>query len=161
MVVVGYIGAMLATGVLELPPVLDVPLALTGWLLFAGLAVWALWRHRKYSTHDLVHALAHPWPLTAAFVLLVLIASYLAIAWRLPAACNGTSLSCFKGYEWSTAANLFYHTTPDGLREQISRVEYIQEIGVHLRSAAAFGLYSTCLAWAVASVLERPANKPA
>jgi hypothetical protein len=62
-----------------------------------------------------------------------------------------------KGYQWSIQNGHFYHVTPDGLSEQISRATYIQEVGVHLRSAAAFGLYSLCLAWLAASALKRPA----
>jgi hypothetical protein len=152
-----YVAAIILTGFVPLSPVLDVPLVLVGWISFGGLILWAGLGRRRYPTRDMLDTLLRPWPLTLTFAVLVVIASYFAIGWHVPAVCNGIPLSCLKGYQWSIQNGHFYHVTPDGLSEQISRATYIQEVGVHLRSAAAFGLYSLCLAWLAASALKRPA----
>jgi hypothetical protein len=150
-----YLAAVIATGFIPLAPVLDVPLALAGWLCVASLIVWAVARHHEPQVFDMWGELLHPLPLAVVFVVLVLIASYFALAWQVPAACHGISINCFKAYEWRTQGDQYLHITPDGLIRGISRATYVQEVGVHLRSAAAFGIYSLCLAWAAASTLSR------
>jgi hypothetical protein len=150
-----YLGSIIVTGFLPLSPALDVPLGVTGWLLFAAPMVWGLIRRRTYRRDDLIADLLRPGPLAGVFAVLVLISSYFALAWQLPPACHGISLSCYKGYEWSTQDGQYYHVTVEGLRAQISIASYVSEVGVHLRSAAAFGVYSLCFAWAAAMTLKR------
>ena len=154
LVLAAYVAGIIATGLVPLPPALDVLFGVTGWLLFAIPVVWALLKRRNYRAADVIPGLARPVPLAVAFAILVLVSSYLALAWQLPAACHGLSLNCFKGYEWNTQDDHFYHVTVEGVGAEISRLTYITEVGVHLRSAAAFGVYSLCLAWAAAMALE-------
>jgi hypothetical protein len=113
-----YLGSIIVTGFVPLSPALDVPLGVTGWLLFAAPMLWGLIRRRKYRTEDLIADLLRPAPLTAVFAVLVLISSYFALAWQMPPACHGISLSCYKGYEWSTQDGQYYHVTVEGLRAQ-------------------------------------------
>lgn len=151
-----YLVAIIATGFIPLPPVLDVPLALAGWFCFASLVVSAVLRHREPEVIDMWGNLLSPLPLAAVFILLVFIASYFALGWRLPTVCHGISLNCFKTYEWRMQGDQYLRMTSDGLITGISRATYIQEVGVHLRSAAAFRICSLCIAWAAASALTRP-----
>ena len=153
-----YLVATVATGYLQLSPEFDVPFALAGWLVFAGVIIWAAIRRRKYDTDHFVASLIRPVPLTIAFVFLLVVTSYFMLAWQVPAQCNALSLSCLKGYEWHIQDGRFYHVIPDGSSVQISRAGYVQEVGVHLRSAAAFGVYSLCFAWAAAIALRRQAG---
>ena len=67
-----YLAAIVVTGFVPLSPALDVPLALGGWLVLAGLVVWANLRRRRYSSRVVLRAIIWPAPLAAAFgVLLV------------------------------------------------------------------------------------------
>jgi len=152
-VIANYVAGIIATGLVPLSPALDVPFGIGGWLLFATVVVWGLFQRRKVGTDAIVASLLRPAPLAGIFAVLVLIASYFALAWQLPPACHGISLNCFKGYEWSSQDGRFYHVTAAGVGAQISRATYITQVGVHLRSAAAFGVYSLCFAWAAATTL--------
>lgn len=154
-----YLVATVITGYVPLSPGFDVAFALAGWLVFAGLIIWSGIRRREYDTDEFVASLIRPVPLTIAFVFLLVVTSYFILAWQVPAQCNALSLSCLKGYEWHIQDGRFYHVIPDGSSVQISRAGYIQEVGVHLRSAAAFGVYSLCFAWAAAIALRRPAGR--
>lgn len=150
-----YLIGIIGTGFVPLSPALDVPFGVTGWLLFAFPMVWSLLRRRTYRTTDLIGRLLRPPLLAGVFGVLIVVSSYFALAWQLPPACHGISANCFKGYEWGTQSGQFYHVTVEGIRTQISLATYISEVGVHLRSAAAFGIYSLCFAWAAAITLER------
>jgi len=150
-----YLGGVILTGFVPLSPVLDVPFALTGWLLFAFPMISGLIRRRGFDTSDFLSSLLRPAPLVGLFASLVVITSYFALAWRLPPACHGISANCFKGYDWSTNGAQYYHVPVGGVRAPIDVVTYVTEVGVHLRSAAAFGLYSLCFAWAAAVTFQR------
>jgi hypothetical protein len=152
---VAYLAAVVLTGYVVLSPAFDVPFGVTGWLLFAGPGIWAVVGRRKIVSEDLLADLLRPWPLALAFVGLLLVASHFALAWHLPTQCNGISLNCLKGYEWTDANGVFSHTPTDGVSSQISRATYIEEVGVHLRSAAAFGIFSLALAWAAAIAFRK------
>ena len=149
-----YLVSIVLTGFVPLSPALDVPFALTGWVLFAFPMVFGLLRRREYRTNEFASRLLHPAPLAGLFALVVLISSYFALAWHLPQACHGISANCFKGYDWSAQGDQFYHVPVDGVRAPISVATYIAEVGVHLRSAAAFGIFSLCFAWAAAAALQ-------
>ena len=155
-----YLAAIVVTGFVPLSPALDVPLALGGWLVLAGLVVWADLRRRRYSSRVVLRAIIWPAPLAAAFGVLLVIVSYFALAWHVPAACTAGPLNCFKGYDWSIQDRNFFHVTPDGSSAQISRDTYIAEVGTNLRSAAAFGVYSLVLAWVASGALRRQPQAP-
>ena len=140
-----YLAGMVVTGFVSLPPSLDVPFALGGWLFLGGLLVWANLRRRRYSSRVVLRAIIWPLPLAAAFGVLFVIVSYFALAWHVPTACTAGSLNCFKGYHWSIQDGNFFHVMPDGSSAQISRDTYIAEVGTNLRSAAGFGVYSLLL----------------
>jgi len=154
-----YVAGIIATGLVPLSPALDVPFGIGGWLLFAALVVWSLLQRWQLRSDAIIASLLRPAPLAGIFAILVLIASYFALAWQLPPACHGISLNCFKGYEWSSQNGRFYHVTSAGVAAQISRATYVAEVGVHLRSAAAFGVYSLCFAWAAATTLGTSARR--
>jgi hypothetical protein len=61
-VLVAYVAAIIVTGFVPLSPVLDVPFALVGWLLFGGLLLPAgIWQH-KYPARDKVQTLVRRGP---------------------------------------------------------------------------------------------------
>ena len=130
-----YVAAIVITGFVPLSPSLEIPLALGGWLCFAGLLVWGKTRRRRYSSRDLLRAIIWPVPLAIVFGVLVVLVSYFALAWHVPAACRAGSMNCFKGYEWSVQQGSYFHVTPDGSSAQFSQSVYVAEVGTYLRSA--------------------------
>jgi len=150
-----YLAAIVVTGFVPLSSSLEIPLAFGGWLFLASLVVSANLRRRRYSSRRVLRAIIWPLPLAVAFGVLLVIVSYFALAWHVPAACTAGSLNCFKGYHWSVEAGSFFHVMPDGSSAQISRDIYIAEVGTYLRSAAAFGVYSLLLAWVASGALRR------
>jgi hypothetical protein len=157
-VLLGYLGIIAASHFVPLPPSLEVPLVLVGWLFLPGLFVWGTLRRVDLSRHAYPPArdMLRPLTLTVAFGAVAVVALFLAIGWDVPEVCGGAPLACVKGYQWSTDNGLYYHTTADGIHAEIGQQTYVQEVGAHLRSTAAFGVGALCLAFVAAAVVRRP-----
>lgn len=153
-----YVAGMVVTGLVPLSPGLTVPFGLAGWLCLAGLVVWGMVRRRRPGASEILSTFLRPLPLALLFAALVVAGTYLALGWRVPANCSVGPLNCFKGYDWTIQGDRYYHAPPEGVSEPISRDVYIAEVGTYLRSAAAFGMYSLCLAWGASGVVAAAAK---
>jgi hypothetical protein len=155
-VLVGYLAIIVASPFIPLPLTLEFPLVLVGWLFLAGLIVWARLRRvdTRPSAQPPVRDMLRPWALTITFGAIAAVALYLAIGWEVPNRC-GVSLNCVKGYEWRLENAKYYHII-EGVKSEIGQQAYVQETGIDLRSAAAFGVLMLSLAWTGTAVLRRP-----
>ena len=159
-VLLGYIAIIVATAAYPLPLYMEAPLVFVGWLFLPGLYVWSkiLRIDTRASPHRPTRDWLRPWALTVAFGAIAIVAVYLAAAWDVPSRCP-VSLDCVKGYEWRTENGKYYHVI-EGVTTEISQKDYAQEIGIDLRSAAAFGVYALCLAFVATAVLMPPSAGP-
>jgi hypothetical protein len=150
----GYLAVIVASVFALLPSFLEVPLVLVGWSFLLGLFIWSRLRRvdmRRGATPPLKEIL-RPWGLTVVFALFAGLVLFLAIAWDVPNHCQLT-ISCVKGYEWHSVDGKYFHSV-SGITSEISQAAYIHEVSADLRSAAAFGVFSMCLAWVAAAVLR-------
>jgi hypothetical protein len=159
-VLLGYVVIIWMSHFFVLPLFLGGLMALLGWLFLPGLYLLARLRRidMRRAAQPTVKALLRPWFFTAAFAALAAVALYVAIGWDVPSFCQGP-LTCTKGYYWSMSDGHYYHTIFEGPQAEISQQEYVQEVGIDLRSAATFGVYAMCLAWVAAGAL-REASQP-
>jgi hypothetical protein len=161
-VLLGYLVIILLSHLIPLPPFLEIPLPMIGWLFLPGLYVWARLRRVDMSraAQPPARELLRPWALTAMFGVLAAVVLFLAVGWDVPGFCPGpVPVNCFQGYQWSMESGHYYHTVPRGAPTEISRERYVKEVGFDLRSAAAFGVFALCLAWVAAAGL-RASSKP-
>jgi hypothetical protein len=162
-VILGYLGIIVASHFVPLPVFLEGPLVITGWLFLVGLILWARLRRidTRPSAQRPMNEMLRPWVLTATYGALAGGALFLAIIWDVPSLCHGpVPLNCVKGYAWSTDNGHYYHTTAAGTYAEISREIYVQEVGFDLRSAAVFGVLALCAAWVGAAVLRPSSRAP-
>jgi hypothetical protein len=154
LVLAGYLAVIVTSHFILMPLFLEGPLALVGWLFLAGLIVWSRLRRvdTRPSSLPPLRDMLRPWALTVAFGVIAAVVLYLATAWDVPARCHVT-LNCVKGYEWRTENGKYYHVI-EGVSTEISQKAYAQEVDLDLRSAAAFGVYTLCLAWVGTTVLR-------
>ena len=157
-ILLGYVVFIVMSHSVVLPPILDVPLVLVGWLSVLALFVWTRFtgEHRPQELIDLLR----PFPFTIAFAIVAASALFLALGWDVPSLCHGDPINCVKGYDWSTDNARYFHTTADGIHGQISANIYLQEVGQHLRSAATFGVFALCGAFVVAPVVGPAPGAP-
>lgn len=159
-VLIGYLAIIVASPFVPLSLSLEGPLVLVGWLFLPGMFLWAKLRRidTRPSAHPPVREMLRPWALTVTFGAVAAVTLFLATAWDVPEHCH-ISLNCVKGYEWHTENGKYYHVI-EGVSAEISQQAYMQEIGIDLRSAAAFGVYALCLAWVATAVFRRSSTVP-
>lgn len=157
----GYLAIIVASHFVALPLVLEGPLVLIGWLFLPGIYVWSRLRRVDMSraAQPPARDILRPWGLTVTFGALASVVLFLAVGWDVPGFCHGP-LNCVKGYQWSVENGHYYHTISGGISTEISQPTYIHEVGIDLRSAAAFGVGALCLAWVAADLLRRSKKSP-
>jgi hypothetical protein len=160
-----YLIVMIASHLLPLDPNLEAPLAYTPYLLgvlggaltflLGSTAVRQRFRFRNARRPPLRY-LWYPVPLAVVFATLAVAAFYLATTG--PAACSDGSAVCVKTDQWRSSGGQYFRLIPYNAQGQadpnqpwveISRETYITEVGIGLRQAATFGVFSLCFAWFV------------
>lgn len=161
-----YLAFMVASHSTPLSPDLEAPLAIAGWVpLVAGVAAPNLrpkiWRRlspgaalRQY----LAPIRRRPDIYLFAALMLVVLATAAAAGSqgnRSGSCDSGSPANCIKIDQWAEKNGLYFRKYPYAMGGgddpnapwvQISRTEYIAEVGTRLRSAAGFGMMSLALA---------------
>ncbi len=163
LLILGYLLVIIASHSIPLSSALEVPLAVAGWLTLAVLLVHAGLRLRG---NGVITRPEMRWSRIPglAFAAVAGLAFYFAFTGNLSLACPQHATPCVKIDMWRMSGGHYYrqhpydsegNDDPGAAWAEISRQEYVAEVGTRLRQAAPFGVGALCLAWALFGSSER------
>jgi hypothetical protein len=113
----------------------------------------------------LVPRMSWSWIPSLAFAAVAGLAFYFALTGNLSLDCPQHATSCVKIDNWKMSDGHYYrqfpydsagNDDPGAAWVEISRPEYVAEVGTRLRQGAPFGVGALCLAWVLAGTFARP-----
>jgi hypothetical protein len=159
LLIVLYLLAMIASHSVPLSTALEIPLAVAGWLALAGVvALSALGRRGRRGPVVLdFQAMGWSWIAHLAFAGAAVAAFYFAFTGNISLACPLYSHApCVKTENFSMSGGHYYRQNPYDSQGnddpgapwvEISRPEYVADVGARLRSSAQFGIGTLSVAW--------------
>jgi len=159
LLMLAYLGIIVASHSIPLSPDLEIPLGVGGWLAFA--IVLALIARRR----GVIVVSIKPWPLILHLIFATMagLTLYFAFSGNLPTDCKHGADSCLKIDNWRTSAGHYYRQYPYDSQGnddagapwvEISRQLYVAEVGTRLRLSAQFGVGMLCVSWVLTSGLN-------
>ena len=154
-----YLLVVIESHSVPLSPALEVPLPLAGWL--AIVVVLPLGARRGTVVIDFSN-MGWRWIPHLAFATAAVVGFYFAFTGNLSLACPQQATSCVKIDHWRMSGGHYYRQFPYDSQGnddpgapwvEISRPEYVAEVGTLLRSAAQFGLGTLSAAWVLSGAL--------
>ncbi len=159
LLMLGYLFVSIASHWIPLSSVLEGPVALAGWLAIAVPLVFAEWLYRWLPDGDgVITRSGMRWfrIMHLAFFAAAGLAFCFAVTGNLSLACPQHATSCVKIDNWKMSGGHYYRQHPyDSAGDddpgaawvEISRPEYVTEVGTRVRQAAPFGVGMLCFAW--------------
>jgi hypothetical protein len=163
LLIILYLVVIIASHSVPLSSALEEPLALGGWLAFLVL----LFLDRR-NGNDGVIAIAPSgmrwsWVPHLVFAVVAGLAFYFASTGNLSLDCPDHATSCVKIDQWRMSSGHYYRQFPYDSQGngdagapwvEISRQEYVAEVGTRLRQATQFGVGLLCVAWMLSGGLN-------